>query len=83
MSKRRPRWDLVAAQGPLGVTEYALKDLTPNACGRTVSGGRGRLSPKELRMRLEGALRSHQVHRGRRFDIEYYSVLRSEWRKRR
>jgi len=75
----------IATEAARGLTEYAFKDLNAERVWATVlRGNRG--SPEVLKscgMRLEGALRSHQVHRGRRFDIEYYGVLRSEWRKRR
>lgn len=67
------------------VTEYAFRDLKAERVWATVLGGNTG-SPKVLKrcgMRLEGVLRSHLAHRGRRFDLEYYSVLRSEWRRRR
>jgi 8-oxo-dGTP diphosphatase len=75
----------IATEAARGVTAYAFKELGAESVWATVlSGNRG--SPKVLqncKMRLQGVLRRHELHSGRRFDVEYYSVLRSEWKRRR
>jgi ribosomal-protein-alanine N-acetyltransferase len=75
----------IATEAARGLTDYAFSKLNAERVWATVLKGNAG-SPEVLRacgMRLEGTLRSHQVHRGRRFDIEHYSVLRSEWKRRR
>lgn len=75
----------IATEAAQAICDYAFSKLGAERAWATVfSGNRG--SPEVLKncgMRFEGTLRSHQVHRGRRVDVEYYSVLRSEWKGRR
>jgi RimJ/RimL family protein N-acetyltransferase len=75
----------IATEAARGLSSYAFGTLKAEKVWATVFRGNPG-SPKVLAacgMRLEGCLRSHQVHRGRRVDVEYYGVLRSEWRRRR
>jgi RimJ/RimL family protein N-acetyltransferase len=74
----------IATEAARGLAAYAFRELRAERVWATVlKGNRGSLRVLEhCGMRLEGVLRSHQVHRGRRFDVEYYSVLRIEWRRR-
>ncbi len=82
---KRYRRQGIATEAARAITDHAVRDLRAERVWATVlKGNRG--SPQVLQacgMRLEGVLREHQVHQGRRVDIEYYAVLRSEWRRRR
>ena len=72
----------IATEAAVALTAYAFRALRAEKVWATVVKGNAG-SPKVLkacRMRYEGTLREHQVHRGRRIDMEYYSVLRQEWR---
>ena len=75
----------IATEAARAITDHAFAALKAERVWATViEGNRGSL--KVLRncgMRLEGVLRKHTVHRGRRVDLEHYSVLRSEWKRRR
>jgi len=75
----------IATEAARAITDHAFAALKAERVWATViEGNRGSL--KVLRncgMRLEGVLRKHTVHRGRRVDLEHYSVLRSEWKGRR
>jgi ribosomal-protein-alanine N-acetyltransferase len=75
----------IATEGARGLTRYAFEKLKAERVWATVLAGNAG-SPKVLKacgMRYEGTLREHQVHRGKRVDIEYYGVIRSEWKRRR
>jgi ribosomal-protein-alanine N-acetyltransferase len=75
----------IATEAAQGLTDYAFRKLRAERVWATVFKANA-ASAKVLRacgMRSEGTLRGHQVHRGRRVDVEYYSVLRSEWKRRR
>jgi RimJ/RimL family protein N-acetyltransferase len=75
----------IATEAAQGLTDHAFGKLRAEKVWATVLKGNAG-SPKVLKacgMRYEGTLRSHQVHRGRRVDVEHYSVLRSEWKRRR
>jgi RimJ/RimL family protein N-acetyltransferase len=75
----------IATEASRAVTNYAFRKLRAEKVWATVLAGNP-ASPKVLArcgMRHEGTLRSHGVIRGRRYDVAYYSVLRSEWRRRR
>lgn len=75
----------IATEATQAICDHAFSKLGAERAWATVfSGNRG--SPEVLKhcgMRFEGTLRSHQLHHGRRVDVEYYSVLRSEWKRRR
>lgn len=74
----------IATEAARAITDHAFRNLKAERVWATVcEGNRG--SPKVLEacgMSLEGTLRKHQVHRGRRVDVHHYSVLRSEWERR-
>ena len=75
----------IATEAAVAVTAYAFRELRAEKVWATVlKGNKG--SPRVLKacgMRLEGTLREHGVHRGRRYDEEHYGVLRDEWRRGR
>ena len=75
----------IATEAAVALTAYAFRTLGAERVWATVlKGNKG--SPKVLKacgMRLEGTLREHSVHRGKRISEEHYSVLREEWRRTR
>lgn len=75
----------IATEAARAVCGYAFSKLRAERVWATVLVGNPG-SPKVLQhcgMGLEGVLRSHLVHRGRRFGEAHYAVLRSEWRRKR
>jgi [ribosomal protein S5]-alanine N-acetyltransferase len=82
---RRYRRQGIATEAARGLAGYAFDKLRAERVWATVLAGNAG-SPRVLKacgMRYEGTLREHQIHRGKRVDVEYYSVLRSEWKRRR
>lgn len=75
----------IATEAAQGLTDYAFRKLRAERVWATIHKGNAgsRKVLKACGMRFEGTLRSHQVHRGRRVDVEHYSVLRPEWTRRR
>lgn len=75
----------IATEAAVGLTAYAFRAMGAEKVWATVlKGNKG--SPKVLKacgMQLEGTLREHAIHRGRRISEEHYSVLREEWRRTR
>lgn len=73
----------IATEAARGLTEYAFRALRAERVWATVLKGNAG-SPKVLKacgMRYEGTLREHEMHRGKRVSLEYYSVLREERRR--
>jgi ribosomal-protein-alanine N-acetyltransferase len=75
----------IATEAARGLTQYAFEELKAERVWATVLAGNTG-SPKVLKacgMRYEGTLREHIVHRGKRVDLQYFGVTRSEWKRRR
>lgn len=74
----------IATEAARAITDHAFRALKAERVWATVIEGNSG-SPRVLKscgMRLEGTLRKHVVHRGRRVDEHHYGVLRSEWKRR-